>query len=188
MLAVRKHRQLVKIFGEPRGGLGNVDKAVLDDRGLRVQTHGLVAGRLVTGDAVAAIGDQFLDQLGAGGLVLDQHHGRTEQALLLAHRALQSRILELPAKYTDEKEVLVLHAPRCAYREIAEFGDFVSRVPALYDAVEALRYFVLAVTLEPVGLDQPAAQRGRRLLVLAGEVVFADRPPDTVEHLERLAV
>ena len=26
------------------------------------------------------------------------------------------------------------------------------------------------------------------MLVLAGEIVFTDRPPDTVEHLERLAV
>ena len=78
----------MEIFGEPRGGLGNVDKPVLDQRGLRVQTHGLVAGRLVPGDAVAAIGDQLLDQLGARGLVLDQHDGRIEQALLLAYGTL----------------------------------------------------------------------------------------------------
>ena len=92
-----------------------------------------------------------------GGLVLDQHHGRMEQALLLAYGALQRRILEPPAKHTDEKEVLVLDSPRCAHREIAELGHLVGGVPALHDAVEALRQFVLAITFEPVGLDQPAA-------------------------------
>ena len=111
MLAFREHRQFMKIFGEPRGGLGNVDKAVLDHRGLRVQTHGLVASRLVAGDAVAAISDQLLDQLGTGGLVLDQHHARMEQALLLAYGALQRRILEPPAKHTDEKKDVRLYLP-----------------------------------------------------------------------------
>src|SRR5258708_8304257 len=77
MLALREHRHLVKIFGEPGGGLGNVDKTV--------QTHGFVASRLVAGDAMTAISDQLLDQLRARGLVLDQHDSRTEQPLLLAH-------------------------------------------------------------------------------------------------------
>jgi hypothetical protein len=35
-----------------------------------VHPHDLVGGRLVAGDAVAALGDQFLDQLGARGLVV----------------------------------------------------------------------------------------------------------------------
>ena len=38
---------------------------------------------------------------------------RTELALLLAHGTLQRRILEPPAKHTDEKEVLTTH---CAFR------------------------------------------------------------------------
>ena len=95
-------QRIRRISGRERDdacGLGNVDKAVLDYRGLRVQTHGLVAGRLVPGDAVATIGDQLLDQLGAGGLVLDQHHDRIEQPLLLAHGTLQRRILELPTEH-----------------------------------------------------------------------------------------
>ena len=110
VLALREHRQLVEIFGEPRGGLGNVDKAVLDHRGLRVQTHGLVAGRLVARDAVASVGDQLLDQLSARGLVLDQHFVRPEQALLLAHGALQRRILEPPAEHTEQEELLTTHS------------------------------------------------------------------------------
>src|SRR5207248_7776110 len=40
----------------------------------------------------------------------------------------------------------------------------------------------------PFRLDQTAAQRGGGLLILAGEVVFADRPPNTVEGVERLTV
>jgi hypothetical protein len=47
MLAIREDRHLVEVFGEPRRGLGDVDKAVLDHRGLGVHAHRLVAGRLV---------------------------------------------------------------------------------------------------------------------------------------------
>jgi hypothetical protein len=56
-----------------------------------------------------------------------------------------------------------------------------------HDAVETVRPLVLAIALEPFGLDQAAAQRGGGLLILAGEVVFADGPPDAVEDFERLA-
>ena len=88
VLAVGEDGQLVEVFGEPRCGLGDVDKAVLDHRGLRVQAHDLVAGRLVARDAMAALGDQLLDQLGARGLVLDQHDARIEQvAAARARRA-----------------------------------------------------------------------------------------------------
>jgi hypothetical protein len=44
-----------------------MDKAVIDYSGLRIKTHDLVGGRLVAGDAMAAVGDQLLDQLGARG-------------------------------------------------------------------------------------------------------------------------
>jgi hypothetical protein len=76
MLAVGEHSHLMQVFGEPRRRLGDVNKAVLDHRGLRVQAHDLVACRLIACDAVAAIGDQLLDQLGTRGLVLDQHFVR----------------------------------------------------------------------------------------------------------------
>ena len=46
-----------------------------DLAGLGVQPRRLVAGRRIAGDAMAAVGDQLLDQLGAGGLILDQHPG-----------------------------------------------------------------------------------------------------------------
>src|SRR5205814_8177396 len=107
-------------FGWPRGGFVNLDKAVLDNRSLCVQTQGLVAVRVVAGDTVAAIMDQLLDQLGPGGLVLDQHLARTEQPLLLAHGALQRWVLEPPAEHAEEEEVLATHPPSCAHREIAE--------------------------------------------------------------------
>ena len=41
---------------------------------------------------------------------------------------------------------------------------------------------LLAIALEPFGLDQAAAQRRGGLLILAGEVVFADRSPDGRGH------
>src|SRR5438105_12306663 len=93
-------------------------------------------GLLVAGDAVTAITDQLLDQLGAGGLVLDQHDTRTEQALLLAHGALQRWVLEPPAEHTEEEEVLAFHSPGRAHREVAELGGLVGSVPALHDPIE----------------------------------------------------
>ena len=39
VLALRKHRHLVEVFGEPRRGLGDMDEAVLDQRGLSVQAY-----------------------------------------------------------------------------------------------------------------------------------------------------
>ena len=44
------------------------------------------------------------------------------------------------------------------------------------------------IALEPFRLDQAAAERGRGLLILAGEIVFADRPADVLEGGERLAL
>jgi hypothetical protein len=52
--------------------------------------------------------------------------------------------------------------------------------------LEALEPLVLAVALEPCFLDQPAAQGCRGLLILAGEIVLADRPADVREGGERL--
>src|SRR5271170_4807260 len=74
-----------------------------------------------------------------------------------------------------------------AHREIAELRGLVGDVPALDDAVEALRQFVLAIALEPFLLDQATAQRRRRLLILAGKVVLTDRPPNVLQGFERFA-
>src|SRR3984893_18547164 len=124
-----------EVFGEPRRRLRNMDKAVIDYSGLRIKTHDLVCGRLVAGDAMAAVGDQLLDQLGARGLVLDQHLVRTEQAQLLPHGALERRVLEPPAEHSEEEEVLAFHSPSCAHREVADLGRLVGGVPALHDTV-----------------------------------------------------
>ena len=57
-------RQLVQILRELRRIIGQVDKAILDHRGLRVHAHYFVRLRLIAGDGVEAVGDQLLDQLG----------------------------------------------------------------------------------------------------------------------------
>jgi hypothetical protein len=61
-----------------------------------------------------------------------------------------------------------------AHAEIAELARFVGGVPALHNAVEFLRPLVRHVVLEPRRLDHAAALWCRGLLVLAGEIVFAD--------------
>jgi hypothetical protein len=60
----------------------------------REHPHDLLAVRLIAGDPVAAIGDQFLDQLGARCLLLDQDFGGAIEVLLVAHRALECGIFE----------------------------------------------------------------------------------------------
>src|SRR5207245_6532808 len=87
-----------------------------------------------------------------------------------------------------QKELLLSHSPGRAHREIAELGRLVGGVPALYDAVEALRPVLLTVALKPICLDQTATERRRGLLVLAGEVVLADSPADAIQYFGRLAV
>jgi hypothetical protein len=82
-IAVREHRQLVEVFGEPSRLLGQVGKAVLDHRRLRAHAHDLVRLRLVAGDRVEALLDQLLDQLRPEGLVFDQHDVRIEGFALL---------------------------------------------------------------------------------------------------------
>src|SRR6266446_1752837 len=188
MLAFRKDRHLVKVFGEPGSLFWDMDKAVFDHRGLRVQAHDLVAFRLVAGDRMEPVGDQILDQLGARGLVLDQHDVGGEQAVLFAHGTLQCRVFEPLAQQVEQKEILASDPPGRADTEVAELGRLVGGVPALDDAVEALRPFVLTVALEPLHLDQTAAQGGGRLLILAGEIVFANSPANALEGLERLAL
>ena len=135
-----------------------------------------------------ALGDQLLDQLGAGGLVLDQHDTRPECITLLAHRALQFGIFHAPAQHMQQVKVLALDPPARAHAEIAQLARLVGSVPALHDAVELPRPLVRRVIPEPHRLDEPTALRCRRLLVLAGEIVLADRAADLLEHGERLAL
>src|ERR1700730_8580241 len=168
--------------------LGQVDKAVLDHCGLGVhalgeaklrltrqalplatpRAHDLVGLRLVAGDGMQAQLDQFLDPLGARGLVLDQHDTGIEGLGLLAHRALQFGVLRAPAQYMQQIEVLAGDAPARAHAEIAELGRLVGGVPALHDAVESGGQLIGRVSPEPRRLDHAAALRCRHLLVLAG--------------------
>jgi hypothetical protein len=106
---------------------------------------------------------------------------------LLAHRALELGVFHALAQYVEQIKVLAQYPPAGADAEIAELARLAGSVPALHDALEFLRQFVGCVTPEPGRLDEAAAQRRRGLLVLAGEIVFTDRPTDLLEHWERLA-
>jgi hypothetical protein len=143
--------------------------------------------RLVAGDRVDALLDQLLDQLGPRGLVLDQHDRRPEPLVLPAHVALQLRVFHAPAQQVDQIEVIAGNAPGRADAEIAELGRLVGGVPALHDALELLRQRARLAVPEPGRFDQAAAQWRGGLLVLAGEIVFADHMAEVLEHRQRLA-
>ena len=82
-----KGRQLAQVCG--RRLFWQIDKPVLDHRSLGVHAHDFARLRLVAGDRVQTLIDQFLDQLGARGLVLDQCHAHLKGLALLAHHPLQ---------------------------------------------------------------------------------------------------
>src|SRR5262249_51009076 len=96
--------------------VGQIDKAIFDRAGLRMKAHELVALRLVPRDGIKPIFDQLLDQLGPRGLVLDQHHCRTERFPLLAHRALEAWIVEPFAQHVQKVEPFILDSPRWCRR------------------------------------------------------------------------
>src|SRR5262249_41816612 len=84
-------------------------------------------------------------------------------------------------------KILAADAPAGADAEIREFARLVGGVPALHAAVEGGRQILRPIALEPTGFDEAAAERSRGLLVLAGEVVFADRAAGGGEHRQALA-
>jgi hypothetical protein len=107
--------------------------------------------------------------------------------MLGAHGAFQFRIVEARAPEVEQIKLGAVDAPAGADAEIREFARLVGGVPALHDALEGGRQLVRPVAPEPVRLDHAAAERRRRLLVLAGEVIFADRAPDPREYRQTLA-
>ena len=132
--------------------------------------------------------DRGLRATAPAGLVLDQHDARSEPLMLVAHRPLELRILHALAQYVEQIEVLAGNAPGGADAEIAELGRFAGGVPALHDALERLGQFARRVMFEPRPLNEAAAQWRRGLLVLAGEIIFADRAADLLEHRRGLAL
>ena len=104
------------------------------------------------------------------------------------HGALEVGKRQLLAQDVQEIEVRALEAPGRADGIVGELGRLVGGVPALDDPVELVRTVVRPIAAEPGLLDHAAASRRRRLLVLAGEIVLADRRADLLERLERLAL
>ena len=81
------------------------------DRGLRIEPHDLVGLGPIAGGGVHPLVEQFLDQLGARGLVLDEHDIGPPAAMLVLHSALQFRVVEALAHDVDEIKVLSRDAP-----------------------------------------------------------------------------
>ena len=178
----------MKIVGEPMGGFGQVNEAVLDGCGLRVQAHDLVAVGLVSRDARKARVDQVLDQLRPRRLVLDQDGHRTEEIALFAHGPFEVGKVELLAQDVEEIEVRALDAPSRTDGIVGKLRRLVRRVSVLDDLIEARRALLWAIAPEPSFLDHSAAGGSRRLLILSGEVIFTDVRSGALQRFERFAL
>jgi len=67
----RKGRDLLETVGQPGRLSRQIDEAILDDRGLRVEKHLFIALGLDAFYRAKSVFSQILNQLSAGGLVLD---------------------------------------------------------------------------------------------------------------------
>src|SRR5215471_2365135 len=132
-----------------RGGKQN--EAAFDPGRLRTQPHDLVTvtGRRGLRQAEVA-GPELLNQLGAGGLVLDQNYCRLPQARELAHSALQLRELHFAPEHIKQVKALPVEAPGCADVVIGQLGRLVRRIPALHDLFKVLSIFVRFIEPEPL--------------------------------------
>ena len=81
-----------------------------------------------------------------------------------------------------------LDAPSRADGIIGELGRLARRVPALDDLIEARWALLWAIAPKPGFLDHSAAGRRRRLLILSGEVIFADSRSDALQRFEQFAL
>jgi len=98
MPAVRKSHQFAEVVGEPMGGVGQVDEAVLDGGGLGVKAHNLVAAGLVARDLRDTLLEEFLDKLRPGGFVVNQDNRRRKHFILSANLAFEVGVPELFAE------------------------------------------------------------------------------------------
>jgi hypothetical protein len=71
---------------------------------------------------------------------------------------------------------------------VGKLRRLIRRVPALDDLIEPRRALFWAIAPEPSFLDHSAASGSRRLLILSGEIVLADRGPDSLQRFERFAL
>ena len=124
-------------------------------------------------------------RLGARRLALDQHHTRLEDLALLAHvrfglgysmrlrsTCRRSRSLPLIPQQVHTLKSLSLLALLAVSQLCTTRSNLLGR----------------SFAAQLRNLDHAAALRRRRLLVLAGEIIFAERAADLLEHLGRLAL
>lgn len=85
----------MQVLSKPMGLLGNMQKAIFDGSGLRMQPHCLVALRDVSRHRMQAFAHQLLDQLSAGGLVLNQDDVRMEPSGIALALLVSSRVVHV---------------------------------------------------------------------------------------------
>jgi hypothetical protein len=119
------------LLRQPRRCARQIDEAVFDRGRLGVKAHHLVALGLDRLDNAQPVVGQFLNQLSARGLVLDQYDRRAKHVRLLAHEPLQIGIVHLAPQYVEQIKPLVLDALGRAHGVVREFGRLACSVPAL---------------------------------------------------------
>src|SRR5579863_4830606 len=163
-LALGKSCQLVQVIGKPGGLLRQVNKAILDRAGDRMQPHFLVYFRLTSGDAVQALANEFLDQCGAGAFVFDQNCLRVESPCLLQNRALQLGVFHPPPKDIQQIEILALLSPSRTDTVIAQLRGFYRRIPALKNKIKSCRLLAVLVDFDSFFYNPSSTERSWLLL------------------------
>ncbi len=92
-----ERRELADTIGEPGSFGGQVNEAAFDDRAVGVQPHDLVAFVREARDAGEAGFAQVLDQLRAGGLVLDEDRRSLKPPIQFDDGALQGGKVDFSA-------------------------------------------------------------------------------------------
>jgi hypothetical protein len=125
VFAIGEGGEFVKVLGQPVRFPREVDEAVFDGAGLGMHSHYLVVFGFITGDSVDPLLEKLLDQLSAGGLVLDQDDARLERLPLLAHRTLEIRIPHPFAQDVEQVDAFLLDPPGRADTVVAQFARLV---------------------------------------------------------------
>jgi hypothetical protein len=183
VLASGEGRKFVQILGEPWDLPRQRYEAVFNCRGLRMETHHLVAHRGDCLDDGATILDELLNQLCARRLILNQYYRGSMELSLLSDRPFEFRVIQSLAQDMEHSDHSSFDPDSQTHGEVTQFGWLVGRIPTLHNLIKCVGDLACFIAFESVLLDHPSAERGGGLLVLSGKVILPDGLTEASERV-----